>query len=186
MHIGIWVLVGIVTASTLYVVATEDVSMKKTSARVQTNSQSAGSQQTDSQQADSQQTDSQQTSQAPSRTESQPTTDSAPSILAGDPDEAKHDGGTRTDERLDGSDDTPAASLSTMPDMQMPVVPKPRYDKPQSSLDQSEYDAAVTTSMKGAATAAYYSRRDAVPDSDQKDESLAEGVSSKSSDFIGP
>jgi hypothetical protein len=130
--------------------------------------------------------------------QSQPkaTADSAPVVtdtseVAG-ADESKQDGGfvpevlneTVPPPATDSpADDSPAASMSTAPDMQ----PAPMAGKPAAG---NFYEEAT---MKAAVTGAYGKpveppppvRDDPEPESDQRDETRAEGGDSKASDFIG-
>jgi len=100
-------------------------------------------------------------------------------------DESKQDGGSPPDETPPPSDDSPAASMGTVPDTQ----PAPMAGKP-------DYGDATTQSMKAAATDAFYgkprvpdapgpSRVNPAPMADKADESRAEGGDSKSRDFVG-
>ena len=106
MSIGVWVAVGLISASAIsYVMATEPAAFK------------GGGVTTGGKQSSSSST----TSTTPQPPDAQTTTaDSAPSVIT-DPDESMHDGGTQPDKPPKGTDDSPAAT-DTTPDTTMPKI----------------------------------------------------------------
>ena len=107
MSIGVWVVVGIMSVSAIYVMAIEPADFK-------------GGVTTGGKQSSSSST----TSTTPQQPDAQTTTaDSAPSVLT-DPDESMHDGGTQPDKPPKGTDDSPAATMDTTPDTTTKVPQK--------------------------------------------------------------
>ena len=150
MDMAIWAVVGVLSMSAVYVMATESTSFK--TVKVTGGKKSSSSTQTPPQPANT-----------------QTTTDSAPSILNSD--ESMHDGGTQADPPPKHTDDSPAPMDVDKAREHLPVVSKAEYDAAVTPAMKAKVQAKFEDVQ---ATDDFYNRGE-VPNSDSRDESRTEG-----------